>query len=965
MIGEGLRRVPRPLFVSMLLLLHTRVAPAQDPVRPWLDWRTMSTSSYRFHYPREFEGWTRYVAERVESVDSAIASLVGYAAPKPVHVVVDDPFVIPNGYAIPFLDKPVTVWWATPADPRSDIGNYTTWGELLAIHELTHLAHLARPSRDRFKRAIWSSMPANVGPITLNAPRWVYEGYATMIEGRISGTGRPNNVWRPALLRQWAIEGRLPTYGQLSAWNDFNGGEFAYLGGSAFLEWLARREGDSSLVHVWRRMTARQERSFEASFGGVYGDAPSRLYGLHTAELTRDAMAAKAELERAGIVEGQLIQRLSWATGDPAISPNGARVAVTLRERDRPGRLVVWDTAAQPEDTAAVRKRISAQKRDPADVPDRRFYPVTKKAEKTLTALNGRSFQLPRWYADNKRLLVTRWTTRADASLSPALYEWNTESGVVRKVTSAVGVLHGDPHPNSTEAVAMQCHWGHCDIVHVDLARGVMRTLLEGTPERTYYRPRYSPDGTQFAASVLDAARWKVLVASADGKRVRFVDPEDGANRYDAQWLGNDTLVVVSERGGIANLEVLSVASAMPSSLTRVTGAAVAPDVNRVDGSIWFLALHSHGFDVRRLPRDAGRADTVVAVTGERFGFAAASLPRPVQPATQPVSPARAYGAGPRHQRWLPGAYASADGAGAFLSVYSGDIVGRLNAVATGAYGANGTWQGGSLRAIWRHPRPSIEVGAHGVIHEPSLGKDAQPAADSVDATLVQGLLAVSRERIGESFRVRGRLGGGAGRLTPSDATSQGRALGFGEFELQLKQSRGARAAVERVRLHASYGQTRATYHRILGTAELATSGLDAFPIHLAVTAGRLVGAPHPFEQFTVGGVAPQVMDSSLLGQRYSMPMFPTGIATGHSLLAWRAALPGIWTLFYVGASTADNLYHHKKWNRAVGAERRFLFPLTPVAFVPRVQLRGGAAYTLDAPFRKKVRAYLEMRVEP
>src|SRR6185295_17455313 len=120
---------------------------------------------------------------------------------------------------------------------------------------------------------------------------------------------------------------------------------------SAFLEWLARSAGDSSLGHVWRRMTARIIRGFDGAFTGVYGDAPATLYGRHVAELTRDAMAAKAALERAGMVEGDLVQHLAWGTGDPALSHNGERVAVTLRERDRPSRVVVWSTAPEPDDT--------------------------------------------------------------------------------------------------------------------------------------------------------------------------------------------------------------------------------------------------------------------------------------------------------------------------------------------------------------------------------------------------------------------------------------------------------------------------------------------------------------------------------------------------------------------------------------------------------------------------------------
>src|SRR6185503_14471262 len=153
----------------------------------------------------------------------------------------------------------------------------------------------------------------------------------------------------------------------------------------------------------------RKVRTFDAAFRGVYGDSPALLYGRHTAELVRDAMAAKADLERAGLVQGDLIQRLAWETGDPAVSPDGRFVAVALRDRERPSKVVVWKTTPEVEDTAAARRRLDELKRDPQDVPDRHFYPLPKRPVKALSAVDGRAFSEPRWFADGKRILVTRW----------------------------------------------------------------------------------------------------------------------------------------------------------------------------------------------------------------------------------------------------------------------------------------------------------------------------------------------------------------------------------------------------------------------------------------------------------------------------------------------------------------------------------------------------------------------------
>lgn len=957
-----LQRALRPF----LFLCVAAPLGAQDPVRPWLDWRTIVTPTHRLHFTADLEQVARDAASRIERIDSSITAIVGSSARKPIDVVIDDPYSISNGYALPFLDRPVTVWWATPPDPRSDIGNFSTWSELLAIHELTHLAHLNRPSRNPFLRRIWSVLPANLGPIARKSPRWVFEGYATLVEGQISGTGRPNNAWRPAILRQWAIEGRLPTYAQLSASDDFNGGDFAYLAGSAYLEWLQRRQGDSSLVQVWRRLSARRNRSFVTAFSGVYGDTPTGLYGLHFAELTRDAMAAKAELERVGLVDGELVQRLAWATGDPAISPDGKRVAITLRDRDRPTRVVVWNTAAEPEDTAIARRRAEALARDPDDVPDRRFSPSPRKADKTLQSEQGRAYQMPRWFPDNRRVLLTRWTSRSDGSLSPALYVWNTESGDPRQVTRGVGVLHGDPHPTENIATAMQCRRGHCDVVRVDLARGVMSTLLEGNARLTYYRPRWSPDGTRILASMAENGRWRVVVADREGTVMRTVDPDDGANRYDADWISSDSIVVVSERGGIPNLEVFRIGEREPRTLTRTTGAAVGPSVNRADGSIWFLSLHARGLDVRRIPAGSAVADSVVRIDDSRFGWAGTRAAKPKELAQSNVGPTRAYGGGPRHARWVPALYGSADGFGGLASVYTGDIIGRLALTATGAYAEHGAWQGASLRGVWRYPRTPLEFGVFAARHEPSRGRDATTRSPALDAQLGQGVIAFSRSIRGEGWQQQSRLGASAGVLQPSGAGGFSRSQAFMEHEIFFQQLTGATGLTETLRLHFSYGESDGRYRRGLASLRIGTVGRDAIPFALAATAGRISGAPHPFEAFSIGGAVSPVMDSSLLTQRHSMPMLPTAVATGRALFAWRVSLPlEQWTLFYESAAVAPTVATFQDWQRVVGIETRYNFGPVPVAFTPRLQARGGVGYSLSDPFRKRVRAYLEMRVEP
>jgi hypothetical protein len=490
-----------------------------------------------------------------------------------------------------------------------------------------------------------------------------------------------------------------------------------------------------------------------------------------------------------------------------------------------------------------------------------------------------------------------------------------------------------------------------------------MRTILEGNARTTYYRPRLSPDTMRIAASMIDDdGRWRVVVADKAGRAMRDVGPDDGANRYDAQWLNDDTLVVVSERGGIPNLELLSVADGGARAVTRVTGAAVAPEVNRRDGSRWFLSLHSLGFDVRRVT--GAPADTVVSIDAERFGFAGARTARPAPLAASDAAPTRRYES-PRHERLLPGAYGSADGAGLSLSLYSGDIVGRFTGVATAAFGEQGAWRGGSVRMTSRRRPAAVELGIFAAAHDPSRGRSAVSDTTGIDQRSLQVLAAFGSTKRGDGWQWKTRLGVGGGKLEARGKEPIDRTLGFLESDLFTQQVTGARGLAQSLRLHVAAGQSGQTYQRAVATIRLATAGRDLPRFEVIGTAGRLFGSPHRFELFAVGGGVSPVVDSALLRQRFAIPMLPTAIAMGSSLIAWRVAYPGAATLFFEGAGAAPDFEAFPTWHRAVGVERRFAYGPVPLGFLPRVEIRAGGGILLDPPFRRKVRVFGEIRFEP
>ncbi|MBD0320618.1 MAG: hypothetical protein ICV87_09815, partial [Gemmatimonadetes bacterium] len=508
---------------ALLAALFARPGHAQVFTRPWLDWRTVRTEHFEVHYPAEMAAWTLDVVSRLEVVHDSVRRVVGYAPDRRVRIIVEDPSAAANGAAYVFLDGPTISLWPTPPDPRSSIGHNRGPGEQLVIHEFAHIAHLTRPSRDPGEAVRMRLSPVRVGPVARKAPRWVSEGYATYVEGRLTGSGRPHSAQRAALLRQWALEGRLPTYAQLSAWNAFQGQAMAYMAGSAFLEWLVARRGEESLDHLWRRMSARPGRSFADAFAGVYGGAPHELYGQFTVEVTARALEARRRIAAAGgTVAGDTVQRLSWSTGDPAVSPDGERMSVVLR--GAPGsesRVVVWRTRDEPGDSAEAQERRRLLKRDSLDVPDVRWRPRAKAALASLLPVDGRGHDAPRFLPDGKRILLVRHEPIGGGATRPDLFIWDWGAKRLRRVTRGAAIRAADPAPDGRSAAAVRCAAGVCDLVRVDLATGALTTIAAGTPERVFYRPRWAPDGGSIAVAVQERGRW----------RVELVDPATGARR--------------------------------------------------------------------------------------------------------------------------------------------------------------------------------------------------------------------------------------------------------------------------------------------------------------------------------------------------------------------------------------------------------------------------------------------------
>ena len=894
---------------------------AQYQTRTWLNWRTIESGQFAFHHPAELESWARTVAGKMAGIDTSVSRLVGFRPSQKIDVVMDDPFRIPNGSAWPLIDGPALVLWATPPSPREDIGNYVSWADMLATHEYAHLAHLLRPSRNQWQSLVWKLAPVELGPISRKAPRWAIEGYATYIEGRITRSGRPNGMWRSTILRQWALEGALPSYAQLNAMGGMYGGDFAYLAGSAFMESLVQPHA-AGFDALWRRMSAKRDRGFAEAFTGVYGEPPDVLYGRFTAQLTANAFEVAARARQSQADSGMMIQHLARETGDPAISANGSRVAIMLASASRPGRVVIWSTVPEP-DTAAARAARALVARDSEDVAAVRRFPPAKRILATLHAVGNQSYQDPRFFRDG-RVLVWRNSARGDGSWAPDLYAWDPQRRSVNRLTRGANVRQGDPSPDGSTIAATRCAAGRCDLVFVDVATGEVRVVAEGNDERSFHRPRFSRSGRSLVVSVRENGYWHLATVDVATRSLRTITG-DGSNWFDAAWSDDTTIVASSDQSGVLNVVRLREDGTLKGRLTSVTGAAVAPEPNPADGSTWFLSLHARGWDVRAVPGTIASDEPIVA----RVPAQPVSLPTTVVPPATRYAPDRKW-------VYFPGIVSTGDGTSASLGVANTDPVGRnelliqLGLSATSSPD-NASWQGGAATLTSRTRIP-WSVSAYYVAQEGQYWRGLRGMATSAEVSRRFESRAIRATAVGTASHASNDFFGQSEWAT--------RALVYGEMAASIARHRDGRRTTAGAQLSGAAGKNGSS--RIAHILATATISSTEVPLVLSGTIGES-DSDHPGEQFMIGGHPATMLPPGIMSQLIAMPALPP-VFVGRHLQTYRIGVPLFGLQLYAWGGRAWS-GPRPGFERVFGAEWSASIAQISALGTPGARITAGVGY--------------------
>jgi len=895
---------------SLLLLLAAGL-PAALPLRgaervQAIDakWRTITTAHYRIHYPDqpEFRRFAEGVASRIEGIHGLFQEWIGNTRAETTDVVIQNPLAMANGMTLTFARRPHVVLWIQPPESDSELAHTRDWEELLVTHELAHLHHLTLPDRkprliDRLPN------PLRQTAIATKCPGWVAEGYATLLEGRLTGLGRPHGTHRALILRERARAGKLPTYQALDE-IDYSLLEAPrYMVGSAFLEWLERGQAarPKVLQELWKRMASSRYPHFPEAFRATFGLMPGDAYQRFCAELTHDALEHERQVQAVGVREGELWSQVEEGfLGDLSVSPDGTRLLGQVLTQKEPG-LRIWDLKAPLE---AEKGRAKAAKRDPElplEAPDVR--PV-REAEHRLGSVQFMLPTHPAWGAGGE---VRYEVLRAD---SEGVFHWRTDTWKPLHLPQAAPSIQTlRPHMEKDG-------WG------VEVGGHTLKLPFEPFGPLSWDQPR----GLLYGATERQGIFTLVRLSFDPKAEHPFGEPQ---------------------------------------ILTRTVSGAGWPAPTPDGKHLFFALLTARGSQIRKLdlslpPLDATPIPAIPTLFAPGTVLAAADeasrIPAPIAP---PAS--HPYGVAESHEtQYREGVLFSPSGRSLLLGAGGSDILGRMEWVALGSVdflGGHGMGPRGAMAgATWRGWAWHPSLQGFSVLERPSAQLFTPVAGWDRERRGAE--LSLARSWSPFPFGGGLKLSVAQEQVAFEDGRAQERRVAFGRLDQRAAFNRGQFTLTASASAQGALARTEGATWNLQRAALALSSGYGWASFTLRGEAGRIQGSPTPLDRFHLGGQASDLVPMALEANRIYQPALPVTFAGGDRYSRWRAEGLG---LFYVEGTSLWNAGEARSaYQRVAGMEvqgdlgESLILGDVLRRVLGRLHLRLGVHRPLDGPMKDR-----------
>ncbi len=239
------------LLVGLVAFQPRTVYAYGDPHEAYFE---LESEHFVVHSPVSREAFATRAIQIAEEAHRVLAPKFDSVSREKTHIAIEDHIDDANGWARVVSRNEIHLYAWTP-EVDEELGNYDDWMRLLIYHEYTHVLHM-----DVSDNGFYTFLNAVMGKFArgnATLPRWFTEGLAVYSETQTSTGGRLRSPIYQSMIRNAALDGRLPTLGGMSVGLvDWPAGAASYLYGAFFIQWLAQNYGEHKIIeyiHAYSR----------------------------------------------------------------------------------------------------------------------------------------------------------------------------------------------------------------------------------------------------------------------------------------------------------------------------------------------------------------------------------------------------------------------------------------------------------------------------------------------------------------------------------------------------------------------------------------------------------------------------------------------------------------------------------------------------------------------------------------
>jgi hypothetical protein len=669
--------------------------------------QTIETEHARIHFHKDYQAFAQKVASKFEPIYADVSGRVGFEQNDKLDFLIGDDFHQANGYAIPLTaGKIVKIFSSSPRSEEA-LGSYNDWLDLVISHELTHKIHMSEPGRS-WRSALDSSLLDSDILNFTRYPRWVTEGYATVIETEYTEQGRVNSDYIKAMLQQWATEGQLPSYDSLNGNSSYEGNGMAYNQGSAFLFWLQANYGQDKLQQLWKRSTAKKHRNFDSAFTGLFLDNPRTLYKKFVVEQTFSAKQTQLLTNNTGSVWQN--NRFKVTSSEP--SPQQDKLLQLEVDDKGYTTLSTFSLAennkAKNEFIADNTKLIEADKFDVADSMPEVF---NREAEVVISPSKKSQWRQARWLDDNHALLLQS-KLQNNQELGFELLKVELTTGKVEEITQSLRLHDFALTPDKKSVIATSHFAGFNQLIKISLTDGSYQALDNKKLNQPMDNLTLSPDGETLALMAIHNKQWQIHFYQLTSQQWQVVNlPFTGNYTSHLRWQADGIYFSQSHSNhnqkvslGVKDNVAIDIYRLQPGSKSwqqLTQGDKLSTNAFTINNQLIYLSTTSQGQDTysqeinktiaeQKLP--SGNYELLTLNKGLTDINLISDFPT------------KDYGIGPQTGiMTLTTGYVSNEDSGADLVIRGGDPLGRLRWQAAATFGEQQENAALSVKSNWKN----------------------------------------------------------------------------------------------------------------------------------------------------------------------------------------------------------------------------------------------------------------------